>query len=120
MDPQDRGVAAARKLARLSSDQKNEILLAMADELEARQDAIKEENAKDLEAGRASNLTASLLDRLELTPARIDAMLENLRQVADLPDPVGSISNMRRMPSGIEVGQMRVPLGVIGIIYTLV
>ena len=74
-------------------------------------------HAEDMERGRDNALAVALLDRLELTPARIDTMLEGLRQVAALPDPVGSISEMNVLPSGIQVGRMRVPLGVIGIIY---
>ena len=70
-----------------------------------------------MEAGKAKGLDAALLDRLELTPARIEGMLEGLRQVAALDDPVGSISDLKPRPSGIQVGRMRVPLGVIGIIY---
>lgn len=108
---------ASRAVAAAPTAQRNAALLAMRDALDNARDALAAANARDLEQGRANNLDAPLLDRLELTPARIDAMLEGLTQVAALPDPVGSISNMNRMPSGIEVGQMRVPLGVIGIIY---
>lgn len=108
---------ASRAVAAAPTAQRNAALLAIRDALDSARDALAAANAQDLERGRANNLDAPLLDRLELTPARIDAMLEGLTQVAALPDPVGSISNMNRMPSGIEVGQMRVPLGVIGIIY---
>jgi glutamate-5-semialdehyde dehydrogenase len=92
-------------------------LLAVHDALDGSRTALIEANKQDLEQGRANALEAPILDRLELTPSRIDAMLEGLRQVVTLPDPVGSISDMRSMPSGIQVGRMRVPLGVIGIIY---
>src|SRR5690606_29996133 len=85
--------------------------------MEAARERLAEANARDMEAGRAKGLEAAMLDRLELTPARIDGMIEGLRQVAALPDPVGEISDMRYLPSGIQVGRMRVPLGVIGIIY---
>lgn len=108
---------ASRAVAAASTAQRNAALLAIHDALDSARDALAQANEQDLEKGRANNLDAPLLDRLELTPARIDAMLEGLTQVAALPDPVGSIANMNRMPSGIEVGQMRVPLGVIGIIY---
>ncbi|MBF2998310.1 gamma-glutamyl-phosphate reductase, partial [Pseudomonas aeruginosa] len=71
----------------------------------------------DLAAGRANGLEPAMLDRLALTPARIDDMIEGLRQVATLPDPIGEIRDMRYVPSGIQIGKMRVPLGVVGIIY---
>jgi glutamate-5-semialdehyde dehydrogenase len=96
---------------------RNNALLAAHDALDGARASLAEANALDLERGRVGGLDAPLMDRLELTPARIDAMLEGLRQVAALPDPVGSISDMNTMPSGIQVGRMRVPLGVIGIIY---
>ena len=78
---------------------------------------LKTENTKDLEAGRARGLADAMLDRLELTDERIAGMAEGLRQIAALPDPVGEITDMSYRPSGIQVGKMRVPLGVIGIIY---
>jgi glutamate-5-semialdehyde dehydrogenase len=96
---------------------RNRALLAMHDALDGARAALAQANAVDMEGGHAKALDAPLLDRLELTPKRIDAMLEGLLQVAALPDPVGSISEMRNMESGIQVGRMRVPLGVIGIIY---
>ncbi|MDE9399288.1 glutamate-5-semialdehyde dehydrogenase, partial [Pseudomonas aeruginosa] len=74
-------------------------------------------NEQDLTAGRANGLEPAMLDRLALTPARIDDMIEGLRQVATLPDPIGEIRDMRYVPSGIQIGKMRVPLGVVGIIY---
>ena len=109
--------SASRAVAASSTDVRNRALLAVRDALDSARDDVTEANAADLERGREKGLDAPLLDRLELTPARIDAMLEGLIQVAALPDPVGSIADMRRMPSGIQVGRMRVPLGVIGIIY---
>ncbi|MET1078704.1 MAG: glutamate-5-semialdehyde dehydrogenase [Pseudomonas sp.] len=108
---------ASRQIARASTAQKNRALLATARALDAARDALSVANQLDLAAGRASGLEPALLERLELTPARIDGMLEGLRQVAALPDPVGAISDMSYRPSGIQVGKMRVPLGVIGIIY---
>lgn len=104
-------------IARASTDTKNQGLLAIAREIEQQRVALHEANATDLEQGRQKGLDDALLDRLELTDARIDTMIEGLHQVASLPDPVGEISNLNRRPSGIQVGHMRVPLGVIGIIY---
>ena len=109
--------AASRIVAAAPTAVRNNALLAAHDALDGARASLAEANARDLERGRAGGLDAPLMDRLELTPARIDAMLEGLRQVAALPDPVGSISDMNTMPSGIQVGRMRVPLGVIGIIY---
>ena len=109
--------AASRVVAAAPTAMRNSALLAVHDALDGARSQLAESNRQDLEQGRANALEAPLLDRLELTPARIDAMLEGLRQVVALPDPVGSISDLRAMPSGIQVGRMRVPLGVIGIIY---
>lgn len=109
--------AASRVVAASPTSQRNAALLAIRDALDGARAKLTQANEKDLAQGRENNLDAPLLDRLELTPARIDTMLEGLSQVAALADPVGSISQMNKMPSGIEVGQMRVPLGVIGIIY---
>jgi len=108
---------ASRVLARTSTAQKNHALEAAAVALDAAREELAAANARDLAAGRASGLDEAMLDRLALTPARIDEMIEGLRQVARLPDPVGEIRDMRYMPSGIQVGKMRVPLGVIGIVY---
>jgi glutamate-5-semialdehyde dehydrogenase len=112
-----RARAAARQVAKSSTAERNCALQAAADALEAARDELAEANARDLEAGRRAGLDAALLDRLELTPARIDGMAEGLRQIAALPDPVGAIRDLASRPSGIQVGRMRVPLGVIGIIY---
>ncbi|QEP45216.1 glutamate-5-semialdehyde dehydrogenase [Ectothiorhodospiraceae bacterium BW-2] len=109
--------AAARVLATATTGQKNSALLAIATDLEQSQSQLLQENRRDLEAGRAKGLDEALLDRLALNPERVSAMAEGLRQIAALPDPVGAISEMSRRPSGIQVGKMRVPLGVIGIIY---
>ena len=108
---------ASRVIARASTEVKNRALLAMADALDASRAAVEAANQADLAAGKERGLDDAMLDRLALTPARIDGMIEGLRQVAALPDPVGDISDMRFMPSGIQLGKMRVPLGVIGIIY---
>jgi glutamate-5-semialdehyde dehydrogenase len=108
---------ASAALAAADTGTKNHALLAMAQALAADRHALLEANREDLARGRERALAAPLLDRLELTPARIDAMLSGLEQVAQLPDPVGQIDGLRSMPSGIQVGRMRVPLGVVGIIY---
>ncbi|MEX0731562.1 MAG: glutamate-5-semialdehyde dehydrogenase [Aquisalimonadaceae bacterium] len=108
---------AGRLMARAETGAKNAALQAMADAIESRADWLAAENARDMQAGRESGLDAALLDRLELTPARIQGMAEGLRQVAALPDPVGAITDLNYRPTGIQVGRMRVPLGVIGIIY---
>ncbi|OQX32233.1 MAG: glutamate-5-semialdehyde dehydrogenase [Candidatus Sedimenticola endophacoides] len=109
--------AASRRLAAAPTRAKNAALEAIAEDLDGHREALMAENAKDLEAGAAKGLDAALLDRLELTPARIDAMIEGLRQIAALPDPIGELFDMNYRPSGIQVGRMRVPLGVVGIIY---
>lgn len=108
---------AARVIARASTRQKNQALLATADALHAARESLARANQLDLDAARASGLEPALVDRLALTPARIDGMIAGLRQVAALPDPVGAIRDMSYRPSGIQVGKMRVPLGVVGIIY---
>ncbi|TVP91639.1 MAG: glutamate-5-semialdehyde dehydrogenase [Pseudomonadaceae bacterium] len=108
---------ASRVIARASTAVKNQALLATADALLAAADSVIAANAKDLQAARERGLDAAMVDRLAVTPAGIQAMVEGLRQVAALPDPVGAIRDMKFLPSGIQVGKMRVPLGVIGIIY---
>ncbi|HFH3621138.1 TPA: glutamate-5-semialdehyde dehydrogenase [Pseudomonas aeruginosa] len=109
--------AASRLLARAATAQKNRALLAAADALDAARAELSHANEQDLAAGRANGLEPAMLDRLALTPARIDDIIEGLRQVATLPDPIGEIRDMRYVPSGIQIGKMRVPLGVVGIIY---
>lgn len=109
--------AAARSLAKCSSEVKNRALLAMAERLERETASLLTENMKDLEAGKEKGLAGPLLERLTLTPKRITEMAAGLREVAALPDPVGEVLKMTRRPNGIQVGQMRVPIGVIGIIY---
>ena len=109
--------AAARVLAASSVDQRNDALLQIRATLSADRDAILAANARDLEDGRAQGLDSALLDRLALNASRLDVLEEGLEQVAALPDPIGELSDVRRMPSGIDVGTMRVPLGVIGMIY---
>ncbi len=112
-----RARAAARDIGKADSGAKNAALIAIADRIDAAAEKLKKENSKDLEAGAAKGLDAALLDRLELSDARIAAMSEGLRQIAALQDPIGEITDLAYRPSGIQVGRMRVPLGVIGIIY---
>lgn len=109
--------AAAAVISSVSTKQKNQALLATAEALNAHRALLIQENKKDLEKGRENGLDDAMLDRLALNPARIDAMIEGLKQVAALDDPIGVINDLKYMPSGIQVGKMRVPLGVIGIIY---
>jgi glutamate-5-semialdehyde dehydrogenase len=109
--------AAARELSTLSTDTKNRVLRRMADELEAATDAILAANETDMATGREEGLSEALLDRLLLTPERIEKMAAALRDVASFSDPVGELSGTRKRPSGIEVAKMRIPLGVIGMIY---
>jgi glutamate-5-semialdehyde dehydrogenase len=108
---------AARELGRVDTGVKNRALNAMANAIEAAEESLLVENKKDMDAGIKSGLDAALLDRLELNSERIAGIAEGLRQVAGLPDPVGEITDLAYRPSGIQVGKMRVPLGVIGIIY---
>ena len=109
--------AASRVIARATTAVKNKALLATADAIEAAADSLIAANALDLQAGRDNGLDDAMLDRLAITPAGLQGMVEGLRQVAALADPIGAIRDMKYLPSGIQVGRMRVPLGVIGIIY---
>lgn len=109
--------SASRVLAASNTGVKNSALAATADALDSARSAITDANQKDLEAGKSTGLSDAMMDRLELTPARIDGMIEGLQQVATLPDPCGEITDLRYRPSGIQLGKMRVPLGIIGIIY---
>ena len=109
--------AAARIVAASGVEQRNEALLQIRVALADNRERILSANERDLEAGRASGLDPALLDRLALNAARLDVLEEGLSQVAALPEPIGHITDVRRMPSGIDVGSMRVPLGVIGMIY---
>ncbi len=109
--------SASRAMARASSATRNRALLLIAEAVKRDAAVLRTANAQDLDAARAGGLAAALVDRLTLSDAAIDTMVEGLRQIAALPDPIGEISNMKFRPSGIQVGQMRVPLGVIGIIY---
>ncbi len=112
-----RARAASRDLAAASTREKDNALLAIAEDIESNRESLMVENRKDLAVGAEKGLDAALLDRLELTDARINSMIEGLRQIASLPDPIGEIFDMNYRPTGIQVGRMRVPLGVVGIIY---
>ena len=112
-----RARAASRRLASLSADDKNRSLLAMADAIEANAAAIRDENARDMAAGAATGLSKALLDRLLLDEARIGAMATGLREVAELPDPVGRVLDERTRPNGLKLTKVAAPIGVIVIIY---
>ncbi len=117
---QDVGMRARRAAAHMSRAEtaaKDTALLAMAAAIDQARDRLIAENARDIDAGRKAGLDDALLDRLTLNAERIAGMAEGLRQIAQLPDPVGEIDDLNFRPSGIQVGRMRVPLGVIGIIY---
>ncbi len=116
-DVTKRAVKASRDIASAGTETKNNVLLYTADQILASQSILKQENARDLKNGKERGLNDALLDRLELNDARIQSMADGLRQVASLSDPVGEISEMKSRPSGIKVGKMRVPIGVILIIY---
>ena len=109
--------SAARELAPLSAGEKNDALLAMADELERRSALLISENQRDLDAAKNAGVSDAVLDRIALNAGRIASMAGGLRDVAALPDPVHEITKMWRRPNGLQVGRMRIPLGVIGIIY---
>ncbi len=109
--------AAARVIAAAPTGVKNKALLAIAEALDSSRITLVAENQKDLAAARANGLEPAMVDRLAVKPATIDSMIEGLRQVAALPDPCGAITDMNYRPTGIQVGRMRVPLGVVGIIY---
>jgi glutamate-5-semialdehyde dehydrogenase len=108
---------AARKLSRTTSTEKNNALLQMADELEQNCKFLLVENAKDVASAKKSGISRAMLERLTLKKATIEQMAKGLREVAALPDPVGKVTSMWRRPNGLLVGKMRIPLGVIGIIY---
>ena len=108
---------ASRLVAKAESGVKNAALAALAKEIEANAESLLKANRRDMQSGKESGLDAALLDRLELTPSRIAAMAQGIRDIIALPDPIGEITGLSYRPSGIQVGRMRVPLGVIGIIY---
>jgi glutamate-5-semialdehyde dehydrogenase len=112
-----RAKEASYRVARLSTTTKNKALLEMAEDLERNQERLIKENRKDLAAGEKAHLASSLIDRLRLTPSVIRGMAEGLREVARLADPVGEVIKMWKRPNGLMVGRMRIPIGVIGMIY---
>ena len=112
-----RAKEAAREAARLGTDEKNRGLVTVAEELVAQTEWLLSENAKDLKEAEARGMKKSLIDRLCLTKERIEGMAEGLRQIAALEDPVGEVLRMWNRPNGLRIGQKRVPLGVVGIIY---
>jgi len=108
---------ASSEAAQLSTNKKNSLLLKIADQLESGSAGILSANSKDLEAGLENGLSESMLDRLKLTEGRIAGMAQAVREIAQLPDPVGEITNTTKRPNGLEVSKMRIPLGVIMMIY---
>jgi len=109
--------AASRETAKASTAAKNNALLAMAEAIRTGRDALLAANAQDVAEAKANGLDAAMIDRLTLSAKGVESMAQGLEQVAALPDPIGEITDMKRRPSGIQVGKMRVPLGVVGIIY---
>jgi glutamate-5-semialdehyde dehydrogenase len=112
-----RARAAARQLAQATSEQKNAALLAMADALVAQTDAILAANEKDVTKAKADGLSSAMIDRLTLNPKRVEAMADGIREVVALPDPVGETIREWTRPNGIRISKVRVPIGVVGIIY---
>lgn len=108
---------ASRQVAQLDTEQKNKLLIAMAEAIENNSAQIIQENELDIFAGKEKNLSDAMLDRLKLTPERIHNISEAIREIVSLPDPVGHISDMALRPNGIQVGKMRIPLGVVAMIY---
>lgn len=116
-DLADRAKGASRSLARLSTKKKNALLLAVAEQLQAREKEILQANRGDVQAAKEAGLSGALLDRLELNPKRFAEMVEGVRKVAALSDPVGEVLRKWNQPNGLEISKIRVPLGLIGIIY---
>ena len=117
LDLGQRARASAGLMARATTAQKNNALNAIAENIIKHRGALAKANEEDLKAAKEKQLESALVDRLELTDARIDSMVEGLHQIASLSDPIGTITDLAPRPSGIQVGNMRVPLGVVGIIY---
>jgi glutamate-5-semialdehyde dehydrogenase len=109
--------AASRLMAKADTNSRNRALLAIADAIRRDKDALLAANRADLDAARASGMDAAMLDRLALSEKAVSTMAEGLEQIVQLADPIGEITDLKFRPSGIQVGRMRVPLGVIGIIY---
>ena len=112
-----RAKAAVKTVQFLGIHEKNEALIAAAEELEQKKDFLIKANKIDIEHARAKNMSEPLIDRLTLTEGRIKGMADGLRQIAALPDPVGEVTSMKVRPNGLRIGKKRVPLGVVGIIY---
>ncbi|HAD99652.1 MAG TPA: gamma-glutamyl-phosphate reductase, partial [Gammaproteobacteria bacterium] len=108
---------AAKTLRGATTQAKNNALINIANQIDSNRVAILAANAQDLSHGKDNGLDEALLDRLMLDDARLDGIIESLNQIASLPDPIGEITDLKFRPSGIQVGKMRVPLGVMGIIY---
>ena len=108
---------AMRKLAQVSSDVRNSALLAMADQIWLHRNQIIEANQVDLENGRKDSLALPLMERLALNEEKISTMADNLRQVASLPEPIGEVTRTWERPNGLQIGVMRVPIGLVGVIY---
>ena len=108
---------AMRKLAQVSSDVRNGALLAMADQVWQQRNQIIEVNQMDLENGRKTDLALPLMKRLSLNEEKISTMADNLRQVASLPEPIGEVTRTWERPNGLQIGVMRVPIGLVGVIY---
>lgn len=117
LDTCKRAAKAKHEIGTLGTNEKNRVLLAIADALQARREEIKAANALDIQTGRENGLNDGLIDRLTLGDDRIDGVAEGCRQVAALPDPVGEVTEMKATPGGLKIGKKRVPMGVIGIIY---
>ena len=115
-----RAKCASADAARLGTEDKNRGLLSVAEELTAQQEMILEENKKDIEAAERKGVKQSLIDRLALSEKRIADMAEGLRQIVSLDDPIGEVLYMKTRPNGLRIGQKRVPLGVVGIIASMI
>jgi len=113
----ERAQRAARELVYLSSDQKNQVLGAMAQEIDLQRQKIKEANQKDLRTGEKNGLSKAMLDRLELNDKRIDGMIQGISEVISLNDVIGAVLSENTRPNGLKIRKVRVPIGVIGIIY---
>ena len=117
LDLGKRGKAAARQLAQVSTAEKNRVLSVMAEQIETQSSFLIAENRKDLESAKMAGASSAILDRIALDVGRVKGIAKALREVVLLPDPVREVVKMWRRPNGLQVGRMRIPLGVIGIIY---
>lgn len=108
---------ASRELARLSTKEKNDLLVALAEELKVKEEEILQANEEDLRRGKEGNLSEALLDRLLLNPQRIESMIEGILSIRTMEDPIGKVLSMKTLENGLQIGKKTVPLGVVGIIY---